>query len=120
MKREGFPRQIRIKKESEFNSIIQGARKTSGRHLILYRLVGDSRSGQKLGIRAARGIKPAVRRNAVKRIVREVLRKNRHRFDENEAVVVVCKHTAGAQEPSQLREELERLISRTGQEDAGL
>jgi ribonuclease P protein component len=110
MKRQGFPRQIRIKKESEFNSIIQGARKTSGGHLILYRLVRDKQSGQRLGIRVARGIKPAVRRNAVKRTVREVLRKSRHKFDENEAVVVVCKRTAGEQEPSQLREELEKLI----------
>jgi ribonuclease P protein component len=118
MKRQGFPRQIRMKKESEFNSTIQGGRRTSGRDLILFRLVGDEKSGQRLGIRVARGLKPAVRRNAVKRTVREVLRRSRHKFDENEAVVVVCKRTAGERELSRLREELEGLIGRTGHRDA--
>jgi len=110
MKKEGFPQEIRVKKESEFNSIIQGAKKTSGQHLILFRLQGEDQKGPRFGIKVARGIKPAVRRNAVKRVVREVLRKNKHRFDANEAVVVLCKYTAGEREPSQLGEELERLI----------
>ena len=118
MKKEGFPQKIRVKKESEFDSIIRGAEKTAGQDLILFRLKGEEKKGQKFGIRVARGIKPAVRRNAVKRAVREVLRKNKHRFDANQAVVVLCKYTAGEREPSQLRGELERLILRAGKTGA--
>jgi ribonuclease P protein component len=113
MKRQGFPRQIRIKKESEFNSTIQGAKRTGGPNLILFRLLGNKGSGQRLGIKVAGGIKPAVRRNAAKRAIREVLRKNRHKFDEDEAVVVVLKRAAGEQKPGDLGEELQRLIDRS-------
>jgi ribonuclease P protein component len=113
MKKQGFPRQIRIKKESEFNLIIRGAKRTGGPNLILFRLVGDEGSGQRLGIKVAGGVKPAVRRNAVKRAIREVLRKNRHRFGDHESVVVVCKREAGERQPTQLGEELRSLIDRS-------
>ncbi len=110
MKREGFPQKIRVKKESEFKSIIRGGQKSSGDHLILFRLKRENQTGQRFGIKAARGLKGAVRRNAAKRAVREVLRKNKHRFDEDESVVVVLRPVAGETSPEQLREELENLI----------
>ncbi len=111
MKREGFPKGIRVKKESEFRAITERAQRRQGDHLILFRLVGGARQGQRFGIKAARGFEGAVQRNRVKRAIREALRRNRHRFGEDESVVVVCKRTAGQQSPVQLREELEGLIN---------
>lgn len=76
--------------------------------MVIYRLQGTE--GQKFGIKIGRGIKRAVVRNKLKRVVREFLRKNRDAFAEDEGLVVVCKPSAEAVNPEQLREELAGLI----------
>ena len=110
MKKEGFPERIRIKKDSEFWAIIKQAPKSYSPNLTLFRIQGEDKQGQRLGIKIARGFKGGVERNRVKRIVREVLRKNKFEFSENESVVVLCKVSAQAAESGQLKEELEDLI----------
>lgn len=108
--KEGFPKSIRVKKESEFKRIIKNGTKSEGENLIVFRLRVADKEEQKFGIKIARGIKKAVFRNRIKRVIREVLRKNKDRFDENESVVVVCKSSAGDVDVRELKEELEGLI----------
>lgn len=110
MRKESFGKSIRVKKESEFKRIIEKGSKRRGENLIIFRLLGAANEGQKFGIKIGRGIKTAVLRNKIKREIREVLRKNKDRFDKNEGVVVVCKSTTGGLNLSKLREELEWLI----------
>ncbi len=76
--------------------------------MVVYRLQGTE--GQKFGIKIGQGIKRAVVRNKLKRVVREFLRKNKDQFTKDEGVVVVCKPSAEAVNPEQLREELATLI----------
>jgi ribonuclease P protein component len=118
MNQENFPKKIRIKKDSEFHQIIKTGTKKLGENIVLYRLdsLGE---GQKFGIKISRGVKGAVKRNKIKRIIRETLRKNKDKFDSNEKVVVVFKSlTKGIKrivdtqkmDSDKLREELENLI----------
>ena len=86
----GFPKKIRVKKGSEFDQIIKNGSKRFGENLVLYRL-RSSDEGQKFGIKIARGIKGAVKRNKIKRTIRETLRKNKDKFDPNEKVVVLFR-----------------------------
>jgi len=118
MGKEDFPKKIRIKKNSEFNQIIKTGTKKLGENIVLYRL-DSSGEGQKFGIKISRGIKGAVKRNKIKRIIRETLRKNKDKFDSNEKVVVVFKSpTKGVNrmvhtqeiDCNKLKEELENLI----------
>jgi ribonuclease P protein component len=88
MENRGFPKKIRVKKESEFNQIIKRGAKKSGENITLFRLRSPD-EGQKFGIKLSKGIKGAVKRNKIKRIIRETLRKNKDQFDPNEKVVVV-------------------------------
>jgi ribonuclease P protein component len=113
MKKEGFPGKIRIKKNSEFWAIIRKAPKKSGPHLTLFRIQGEDEPGQRFGIKVASGFKGAAERNRLKRTIREVLRKNKQEFLEDESVVVLCKVSAGTVDSRRLREELESLISQT-------
>lgn len=87
MKREGFPKAIRIKKKSEFDHIIRQGKKTVGKNLAVYRLNSEKKE-QKFGIKVNRNIKGAVKRNRIKRVLREILRKNKEKFKENERVLV--------------------------------
>jgi ribonuclease P protein component len=114
----GFPKKIRVKKESEFDQIIRNGTKTFGENITLFRLRSPD-EGQKFGIKISRGMKGAVKRNKIKRIIRETLRKNKDRFDPNEKVVVLVKspskgmnrkvHTQEV-DCGRLKEELENLI----------
>ncbi|MGB7061414.1 MAG: ribonuclease P protein component [Candidatus Zixiibacteriota bacterium] len=105
---EGFSKSVRVKKPIEFQRIMVKGVKNRGRNLVLYRLQGTE--GQRFGIKIGRGIKRAVVRNNLKRVIREFLRKNKDAFAEDEGVVVVCKPSAEAVNPEQLREELGGLI----------
>jgi ribonuclease P protein component len=118
MGKEDFPKKIRIKKNSEFNQIIKTGTKKLGENIVLYRL-DSSGEGQKFGIKISRGIKGAVKRNKIKRIIRETLRMNKDKFDSNEKVVVLFKSpTKGVNrmvhiqeiDCNKLKEELENLI----------
>jgi len=110
VRQEGFPKSIRVKKESEFKRIIENGTKKKSENLIVFRLRCTDGEGQKFGIKIARGIKKAVKRNKIKRVIREVLRRNKEEFDKNEGVVVLCKTTAGEVDLYRLKEELESLI----------
>lgn len=114
----GFPKRIRVKRQSEFDRIKSEGSKKSGEYLVLYRLRSPD-EGQRFGIKIARGTKGAVTRNKIKRTIRETLRKNKDKFDPNEKVVVLFRspnrgtdRTAhpGEIDFDRLAEELENLI----------
>ncbi len=114
----GFPKKIRVKRQSEFDQIIKKGSKKSGEYIVLYRL-RSSDEGQKFGIKFARGIKGAVKRNKIKRVIRETLRINKDKFDSKEKVVVLFRspsrridRKSGTQEIDfdKLKRELESLI----------
>lgn len=111
MKKEGFAKTIRLKKESEFKRIIEKGTKTTGDNLILFRLASDDDRGQRFGIRIPRGIRHAAQRNRIKRVIRETLRKNKGRFARNESVLVVCRSSALGVGADKLKEDLERLFT---------
>jgi ribonuclease P protein component len=110
VKKEGFPKSLRVKKDSEFQQIINEGTKKKGDHLIIFHLVSGAKAGQKFGIKIGKGIKKATERNRVKRMIKEVLRKNKDRFDENESVVVLVKSAAEEIDLHKLKEELVSLI----------
>jgi ribonuclease P protein component len=109
-KKEAFGKSLRVKKEYEFKRIIENGTKKRGGSLIVFRLLGAGVEGQKFGIKMSRGIKRAILRNKIKRVLKEVLRKNKDKFDKNEGVVVVCRCKTGQVNLRKLKEELEGLI----------
>jgi len=109
MKKEGFPKEIRIKKKSEFDEILKNGKKIPGKNLTLYRMDSHEKL-QKFGIKLNRNIKGAVKRNRIKRLLREILRKNKDRFKENERVLVFYKSTAKDTSYKSLLSEFENLI----------
>ncbi|MFQ6002322.1 MAG: ribonuclease P protein component [Candidatus Zixiibacteriota bacterium] len=120
MRNCGFPKKIRVKKGSEFDQIIKKGSKKLGENIVLYRL-RSSDEGQKFGIKITKGIKGAVKRNRIKRIIRETLRKNKDKFDPDEKVVVLFRSSARATprmaytneiDFDKLNKELENLIRR--------
>jgi len=86
--KEDFGRKLRIKSDKEFEEVLKKGGKTFGKNLTIVRLKADE--GHKFGIRINRAIK-GVKRNKIKRIIREILRKNKDKFGSNEKVVVLYR-----------------------------
>ena len=108
MRKEGYSKGARVKKPIEFDRVIFEGAKKKGRNLVVYRLQWTE--GQKFGVKIGKGVKRAVLRNRLKRVIREFLRRNKDAFAENEGIVVVCKPSAEQAGPEKLREELASLI----------
>ena len=110
MKKEGYPKNIRIKKESDFQQTFLHGVKKKGESLIVFRLGREDESGPKFGIKVGRGISNAVIRNRIKRNIREVLRKSRGVFNQNENIVVLVRSTSAEVDIRKLKQELQDLI----------
>ena len=84
--KQDFGKNYRIKSDKEFEGVLKKGERISGKKLVIFRR--KSEGGLKFGIRVNRAVKGA-KRNRVKRILREIFRKNKDKFDPNEKVVVL-------------------------------
>ena len=84
----------KIRVRAEFDRCYGKGRKYHSRYFLLFFLPDSSPSssrGPRLGIAASRKIGPAVRRNRIKRLIRETFRLNRELFPGNADMVIVAK-----------------------------
>ena len=80
-----FPRERRLRQASEFDRLYKFGYRVTTKYFVLYGLKTD-RSTARLGLTVSRKIGSAVRRNRVKRLLRELFRRHcasllRHAYD---------------------------------------
>ncbi len=103
---QGFPRRERLRKE-EFRKVFSKGRRLSGGVLTLYVFECGER---KAGFVVRRSVRGAVRRNRLKRLLREIYRRNRDRIDERVALVAVIGEKAEELSMQELEECFLRLL----------
>jgi ribonuclease P protein component len=79
VKQFGLPKSCLLRKTAEFNLVYRGGRRLYGRNFALIFLPAD-RPYSRLGISVPRKVGNAVRRNRIKRLVRETFRLHRPLF----------------------------------------
>ena len=85
-----FRKKERITKKSEFQTIIKhGARYTTKNFVII--IHQNNRDLRRLGISVSKKVGGAVKRNRVKRLVREFFRLNKHQLPESKDFLFVAK-----------------------------
>jgi ribonuclease P protein component len=98
---QGFPKRRRLRKRREFLAVQSVGRAIHGRYFLVVavaaspscaRLPADAEG--RVGITVSKKVGSAVKRNRIKRLVREYLR--RHEFAPALDVVVIAKRSAGA------------------------
>jgi len=95
---QAFPREQRILRRAEFKWVQQKGRRVHTAHFIVLLLKGRARlpasaevCWTRLGLTVGRRVGGAVQRNRVKRLVREVFRRNRELFPLDCDVVLVAR-----------------------------
>ncbi|MBT8433489.1 MAG: ribonuclease P protein component [Gammaproteobacteria bacterium] len=86
---ESFPRRLRLTRAIDFRQVFKNNIRVGDNHITL--LVGRNTGAcPRIGFAIARKQVPtAVQRNALKRVVRESFRKNRHRLPPRDIVIMV-------------------------------
>lgn len=107
---ERLPRSHRLRRRGEFLHVQQDGARIHTPHFVL--VVLPRREGEpdrRLGITVTKKVAGAVGRNRVKRVVREIFRRNRHLFPEGCDVVVIAKSGAQALGYGEAEAELARV-----------
>lgn len=90
MKKEGFPQSLKIKNKKEWDEVIKKGERSFTHNLLLLRLKTEEQ-GNKFGITLSSALKGAVKRNRIKRVLREILRRNKDRFLPGEKVILIYR-----------------------------
>ena len=109
-----FRPQQRIKRRSRFLDLQAHGRKTYGKHfLILYESVELSKS--RLGVTVTKKVDArAVKRNQIKRRVKEFFRYHQHLFKDSFDILVIARNNAQELTSSEIWRELESAFIRAG------
>jgi ribonuclease P protein component len=110
---EAFPKALRVRRRGDFRRVQDRGRKLHTGHFILFTLPSED-GGQRLGITVTRKVGNAVTRNRLKRCVREVFRRHRERFPQDQALVVLVKRGGAELRSGGIEEELLRAGQRLG------
>ncbi len=114
-----FPRSFHLSRSSDFLHNRRRGRRGHAEHFTVNLSPGPDK-GRRLGLVVSRKVGPAVARNRVKRLVREVFRLNMERIPAGTDVVVIAHAGAGGlgmtQAAGEILECIERLARpRTGE-----
>lgn len=121
MSPEGLPAPLRLKKRRDFLRAQGKGAKHHVRHFLVFvvsrHLVPGSASGAaapptRLGITVTRKVGKAHVRNRIKRLVREVFRRQRHALPDGLDVVFVAKRNAGDSTYEGVLADFEHLVRR--------
>jgi ribonuclease P protein component len=104
-----FPKDLKIRRTSQYEEIFGKSRKLNGEHFrILYvrNLLGHPRLGM---VVAKKSIPGSVGRNRVKRVLREVFRRNKSLFGSMD-LVIIAKKGSEELDYTQAKGEIEAII----------
>ena len=83
---ESFPTACRLTKRREYLAVYSKGHRTGTYSFTMFGLPGQN--GPRIGITVTKKVGNAVRRNRIKRVFREIYRKNRHLLEANLDLVI--------------------------------
>jgi ribonuclease P protein component len=109
MKKNALTKGEKVLKSIEYRTIVKGGKSTSTEHFKIFILPNSVRR-RRLGITASRRVGSAVKRNRIKRLIREYFRLNKSRLPPSSDLLFIAKPGADRLDYTQLRDELKKLF----------
>ena len=109
---ERFPKSARLRRRGEFLRVQDGGRKLHTDNFLVFVSPQSEPGPTRVGVTASRKLGGAVRRNRVKRLVREAFRRHKLLFPGGLDVVFVAKKNAVEADYDQVVREIEKLCRR--------
>jgi len=107
-----FPPSARLRASAEFQAAFKGGRRLSSPQLRLFAHVRAEASAPRLGVAVSRKVdKRAVGRNRIKRVARDLFRRERHRLPPGD-YVLIAQPGAAALDNAALRAQCLQLLER--------
>jgi len=110
----GFGPEARLSDRRDFRLVFEAGRKVVGRNMILWYAERSSAAPTRLGLSVGSKVGIAVRRNRLKRLVREAFRLNRARLLEGRDIVVYLRHRCRWQSLKDVETEMMDLCRKGG------
>ena len=105
----GLPRQARLRRPQDFRRVYAHGLRARGRQLILF-AHRRREPGHRLGVSVSKDHGRAVRRNKIKRILREAFRLTRPRLPGQYDVILIPQSNVGKLQLAEVQAELHRLL----------
>lgn len=107
-KNERFPKSIRLHKKTDFQKIFKG-KSLESTHFKIFHNKSELLL-PRFGVIASRKIKHAVRRNFAKRVIREIIRKNKSAFPQQHDFIILAKIDIKGIKYNRLQDEILGLL----------
>lgn len=109
MKRFGLPKKCLLRKAREFEAVYRRGRRIRGKGFSLI-FLPNQQQYNRLGISVHGKVRGAVRRNRIKRIIRESFRLHRESFPPASDIVFTVRPDFSLQSPEAIRMEIARVV----------
>ena len=108
-----FPRSVRIRSRADYLKIQRSGRKVGGRYLTILSMDNDL-TVSRFGITVSRKTGNAIKRNRIKRRIRELQRLNQSSIVPGKDIVVIATREASGAHFKDMKIEYEKLIGKAG------
>jgi ribonuclease P protein component len=109
MKKNALTRGEKVLKSIEYRNIVKGGKSTSTQHFKIF-VWPNSVKKSRLGITTSRRVGSAVKRNRVKRLLREFFRHHKSCLPPSSDLLFIAKPGADRLDYAQLRAELKKVF----------
>ncbi len=103
---------MRLKKKEDFAKVYRQEQSTANYQFVVYKMKNPEVEKFRAGISASKKIGNAVKRNRVRRIVKELIRKNQDRIREGYDFIIIVRARAVNMEFAQLEKSLLHVLGK--------
>lgn len=105
-----FGKDERLLRRKEFSALFQTGKRIRSEYLTV--ILGESRSGiRRIGLVVGKKVGKAVRRNRMRRLLREFFRLNKHRLPVSQDILIVARKDFSFMKYQDLCSELEKVLA---------